>query len=319
MNRQKGIAPILIVLLIALTVGGYLLYQNQSKPAPVQQATQPTPTPDETASWKTYKNDQFNFELRLPEDVQIKENQAGSNTIRFSNVYKWEDKEIDPDTKQYLDIFLFVSIVDPQIDLKDWILKDATRPMPNGKIESQIKGEIQKYKQGFVDGYWYVGIVEEEDKYIVFKKDNKIFKFRLNGYQTGSSYKDNPNAETILDQIISTFRFLDPSSITNVCAAKKTYRSLEKALEEPNKVCYLDLSSKNLTKLPEEVLQFNNLQSLYLNFNKLTTLPEDIKKLKNLTSIDLTGNPITIEETNRLRSLLPKINILNIQQMNLPQ
>lgn len=161
----------------------------------------------DTSNWKTYKNDQFNFELKLPGDVQIKEKQAGSNTIRFSNVYKWEDKEIDPDIKQYLDIFLFVSIVDPQIDLKDWISKDATRPMPSGKIESQIKGEIQKYKQGSIDGYWYVGVVEEEDKYIVFKKDNRIFKFRLNGYQTGSSYKDNPNAETILDQMLSTFKF----------------------------------------------------------------------------------------------------------------
>ena len=112
---------------------------------------------------------------------------------------------------------------------------------------------------------------------------------------------------------------VQPSLSADICADKITYRSLEDALKEPNKVCYLDLSRRNLTELPKEVLQFNNLQSLYLNFNKLTILPEDIKNLNNLTSIDLTGNPITIEETDRIRSLLPKVNILNIQPMNLPQ
>lgn len=119
--------------------------------------------------------------------------------------------------------------------------------------------------------------------------------------------------------ITSTKQITQPSLTSDACANKATYRSLEDALKESNRVCYLDLSNRNLTELPKEVLQFNNLQSLYLNFNKLTTFPEDIRKLKNLTSIDLTGNPITIEETDRIRSLLPKVNILNIQPMNIPQ
>lgn len=36
---QKGLAPILIILILAALVGGYLVYQNQAKPAP-------SPTPD---------------------------------------------------------------------------------------------------------------------------------------------------------------------------------------------------------------------------------------------------------------------------------
>ena len=31
MNRQKGLSPILIIILIAVTVGGFLIYQKQSK------------------------------------------------------------------------------------------------------------------------------------------------------------------------------------------------------------------------------------------------------------------------------------------------
>lgn len=224
-NKEKyftiGIVAIILIFLsagssMAITVTSIitpiykLTSEIDSSPSPtIFQTPSPTPTINisDTSTWKTYTNNQFNFELKLPEDIQIKENQAGSNFIRFSNAYKWEDKKISVDTKQYLDIFLFVSTVSPQTNLKGWILEDAIRPMPNGKTESQIKGEVQQYREGSIDGYWYVGVVEEEDKYIVFKKDDKIFKFRLGGYQTGSSYKDNKNAEVALNQILSTFKF----------------------------------------------------------------------------------------------------------------
>lgn len=45
MNKQKGLAPILIVLLIALGIGGYLIYQKQVTPVTIpQQITQSIPT-----------------------------------------------------------------------------------------------------------------------------------------------------------------------------------------------------------------------------------------------------------------------------------
>lgn len=42
--KEKGIAPILIVLLITLGIGGYILYQNQTK-ITSQPIVQPSPTP----------------------------------------------------------------------------------------------------------------------------------------------------------------------------------------------------------------------------------------------------------------------------------
>lgn len=48
---QKGLAPILIVIIIAILIGGYFIYQNQAKPAPPpQQTTQPSPTPVTTST-----------------------------------------------------------------------------------------------------------------------------------------------------------------------------------------------------------------------------------------------------------------------------
>lgn len=61
---QKGLAPILIVLLLALALGGYLVYQRQTKSNPV---ASPAPTTaGETANWKTYANQKYHFQINYP-------------------------------------------------------------------------------------------------------------------------------------------------------------------------------------------------------------------------------------------------------------
>ena len=66
---QKGLAPILIVLLIVLVIGGILLYQKASlRQGSEGQAVQPSPSPvDETANWKTYRNTLLGYEFKYPD------------------------------------------------------------------------------------------------------------------------------------------------------------------------------------------------------------------------------------------------------------
>ena len=72
MGKQKGLAPILIVILIALAVGGYLYYQKQNKPTSVpQQNTQSSPTSNETIIWKTYKDSEIGFMINYPDSWMI--------------------------------------------------------------------------------------------------------------------------------------------------------------------------------------------------------------------------------------------------------
>lgn len=90
--NQKGLVPILIVLILAALVGGYLIYQRQLKPVPTttlspQQTTQPSPSPAdtspvpngtgasgtpngvaETAHWKTYTDDKKQFSFKYPKE-----------------------------------------------------------------------------------------------------------------------------------------------------------------------------------------------------------------------------------------------------------
>lgn len=82
----------------------------------------------------------------------------------------------------------------------------------------------------------------------------------------------------------------------------------------------LDLSSKNLNKLPSYVLELNNLEELNLSNNQLTgALPAEIRKLKNLKILNLSNNLMTgiPAEVGQL-SKLEILNLSNNQFTGLP-
>ncbi|MCR4305513.1 MAG: hypothetical protein NUV73_00325 [Candidatus Daviesbacteria bacterium] len=97
--RQAGLAPILIIILIAAVAGlaGFLIYSQQPKPAPPQQTTQSSPTPSviptpngigETTNWKTYQDNNYHFSIQYPQSWIIEHtNQFNTalpkNTIVF--------------------------------------------------------------------------------------------------------------------------------------------------------------------------------------------------------------------------------------------
>jgi len=58
------------------------------------------------------------------------------------------------------------------------------------------------------------------------------------------------------------------------------------------KITALDISDKNLHKLPEELFNLTNLEQLLASENKLTHLPDDIKYLTKLSKLDLSTNTI---------------------------
>lgn len=77
--KQKGLAPILIVILVAAALlGGFLIYQNQTKPTLSPQSTPlsteaPAKVEDPTSTWKTYQgisntsyNKPISFSLQYP-------------------------------------------------------------------------------------------------------------------------------------------------------------------------------------------------------------------------------------------------------------
>lgn len=69
------------ILIIAVVGGAYYLGRStspkpSSNPVVISQTSQPTPDPsssDETANWKTYRNENFGFEVKYPSEWMVKD------------------------------------------------------------------------------------------------------------------------------------------------------------------------------------------------------------------------------------------------------
>lgn len=89
--KQTGLAPIVIVLLLAaLAMGGYLIYNQQAKPITPLSTLTPSTNPESTSSaditnWKTYTKDKF-WTIKYPPSWNvIKESDDGITGIIFSD------------------------------------------------------------------------------------------------------------------------------------------------------------------------------------------------------------------------------------------
>ena len=94
--KQKGLTPMLIVLLVAAVIGGYLIYQNQSaKPtSPIITVASPAPTgaaetvyteDTRSANWKTYTNTRYGYRVKYPSDVDFTDTKRGEK-INSDNI-----------------------------------------------------------------------------------------------------------------------------------------------------------------------------------------------------------------------------------------
>lgn len=83
-------------------------------------------------------------------------------------------------------------------------------------------------------------------------------------------------------------QLLPPATLDTV----ETFRSMERALQDPEKVYRLDLSGKKLKEVPEDIRKFRNLNALDLGTNKLRTLPAWIADLTYLQELRVSRNKL---------------------------
>lgn len=203
--REKGLVPILIVLILAALVGGYFTFQNQPKPTPSPQPiTQPSPTSDPTASSQTYTNKKLGFSIDYPSTLAPKEGTRDYAFIGKSTYVTFIPRaEI-----QKLDYgFITVEVEDSKsgLTVDGFINNLCDSPGVCAKAENAIPIVISGMKGKKVIDH----PAPLPSQMAVVIKENKVYHISVTLINDNDLYRnENKEREQIFNSMLSTFKFL---------------------------------------------------------------------------------------------------------------
>lgn len=184
--NQKGLAPILIVFLIAiLGIGGYLIYtKTYSTPQPSSNLAPATPAPtttDETANWKTYTNTEYALQINYPPDWEVR---------------------IDNNTNAFLLLSLRISDRDNSIDIR--VLNQSLEAWKREYIFDSLEETEFNSLPAFLGTINSIG--DREAKQYAFTSPKNKSEIVVIDYKTAISDPEKSGNKTV-NQILSTFKF----------------------------------------------------------------------------------------------------------------
>lgn len=208
--KQKGLAPVLIILLIATAIGGYLVYSgkiNLPQKQTDQQTTETTKV-DETANWKTYTSDKHGFSINYLETWVINEVE-NKNTGFQDSVPSF--KGISFGNRQGPDFEIAVEILENPEKMSltsffsKWDYRCCGPNTPPSNLPNAIKDSLGLTVDG-INGKVLVPPIDTVGfyvKWVLLPREDKIFRITM---RTADTYSVEYR-ETIFNQVLSTFKF----------------------------------------------------------------------------------------------------------------
>ena len=111
-----------------------------------------------------------------------------------------------------------------------------------------------------------------------------------------------------LQQLPQVFRQLQ--SLQRLYITHNHFTQLPEPILELQNLKHLYLSGNQIEHIPENISKLQNLNWLGLARNQIKQLPENLSKLPKLEWLDISANPLPSEEVEKLRSLLPGVEIV---------
>ncbi len=243
LSLQKGFAPIIILLAIVVlaALGGMYYFTRRSAQttptqSPIQAPTQASSNP--INSWETYTNETYGYTLKYPAQFTIKNAQELGYEMGGDAVYFVSKTKSTPTTKDTVIMIDSITKIgegcDTIADCEENVTKyfnelHSRSSQPENELGLGKKMEI-KIKNLMIDTHNAV----ETKSIDLFGNQKDYFNSRSIYIQKNATLiirirtivydeKDKATANAMLDQILSTFRFVDKVSMRNW----KTYRSGE--------------------------------------------------------------------------------------------
>lgn len=216
---RKGFAPILIVVAIFFFgIIALVLFKINYKPSLTdkiispnnQQASSPSPkfTPDETANWKTYVNQKYNYSFKYPAEMITKNDESVTGQVEFPDVGgKVVDSlnlDLIPASSSDIDRIKAVdfNIVIGVIDGVNTPLSDYSR-----KYADKFYGKSGTLDQIAINGQpaYKISAPVAKTVQVLLESKNKNMVYTIASHQR-ASVKAEEYSKTF-DQILSTFKF----------------------------------------------------------------------------------------------------------------
>lgn len=204
-KTSRGFAPILIVVILgAISVVGYLILKPLLTPSPPPSYTTPpihtpTPTPDLTTNWETYTNQRFSYSIRYPRDFTInslEQPKGKEDIVQFKKSENGRGVEF------------FVSVSGDEFSKELYLTYKASYEQliqNNEPLSTEMNNVSAEYNKMLIEGYQAYQLTLSSEASIVsnvlFEKDGLIFTFQL--------ISDGPYDIEVFEQALSTFQFLE--------------------------------------------------------------------------------------------------------------
>lgn len=228
MSSQKGISQIFVVVLIAVLVGGYLVYLNKislnQTQRSAQPSSQPSPNPqdqknigtiekDEKNGEQIYKNNVSNYSIKLPKNWIIKDYPGSFININGEAVFYYPGQNVNSPFSTTIAVFAAKEKVGLRLSYAGDFKQALNEKTSSG--EGQRTFKIANTKIGKNDAVQFVQRTLPGDAsetfyavitWMVYKDMNYYFEF----LGDEDSIKQNLK---LYNSILSTFEFLDQNQI----------------------------------------------------------------------------------------------------------
>lgn len=223
-----------IILLVGIAIGSlaiayYAGYERGKQASPhltpiqtLSQAPSTQSSPIDTSAWRTYRNEEHEFEVRYPNDWVLEEEKSfekivglGEKKLIETQYGKMEFFKEGFTVIVYRDLSELPGNKKEGFSLKKWICEEFILPPVYGDLRGEecikaITFGVGNYKGILVKKYRTVGIISIIS-YVFIQRNHAIYEIRDEMPTLGTTREDFPTKydyDKCFEQMLSTFRFI---------------------------------------------------------------------------------------------------------------